>query len=87
MVLTEEPEGYQFGKQVEYEGSAVDEEIKLISLTSMAPAPKAGNPIDPLPDKDKLNWGIGTEEIIQRQTCSDALPCFELHSAGTASCD
>ena len=37
-------------------------------LTSMAPAPKAGNPIDPLPDKDKLNWGIGTEEIIQRQT-------------------
>ena len=34
----------------------------------MAPAPKAGNSIDPIPDKDTLNWGISPEEIIHRQT-------------------
>ena len=34
----------------------------------MAPVPKTGSPLNPIPDKDILNWGIDPEEIIQRQT-------------------
>ena len=33
----------------------------------MASASKTGNPMDPIPDKDTLYWGINPEEIIQRQ--------------------
>ena len=32
-------------------------EVKLISLAPVASVPKMGNPIDPIPDKDILQWG------------------------------
>ena len=67
IVLTREPEGYQFGKKVGPGDSIVNEEIKLVSLAPVAPVLKTGNPVDPIPDKDVLHWGIGPEEIIQRQ--------------------
>ena len=68
VVLTKEPEGYQFGKQVEPEDNTMDKEIKLISQAPMVLVPKTGNPMDPILNKDTLNWGISPEEIIQRQT-------------------
>ena len=42
--------------------------MKLISLAHVAPTPKTGDIVDPIPDRDKLNWGISPEEIIHRQT-------------------
>ena len=42
-------------------------EVKLVSLAPVASVPKTGNPIDPMPDKDILQWGISPEEIIQKQ--------------------
>ena len=66
--LTREPDGYQFGKQVESESSVTSKETKIVSLAPMAPAPKMEKSMDPIPDKDVLNWGISPEEIIQRQT-------------------
>ena len=65
--LTKEPEGYQFGKQIESEGNMNHEEVTLISRAPVALATKTGNPTDPIPDKDILTWGISPEEIIQRQ--------------------
>ena len=65
--LTKEPEGYQFGKQIESEGNMNHEEVTLISLAPVALTTKTGNPTDPIPDKDVLTWGISPEEIIQRQ--------------------
>ena len=50
--LTKEPEGYQFGKQVESEDNMGHEEVKLISLAPVALVTKTGNPTDPIPDKD-----------------------------------
>ena len=41
--------------------------MKLVSLAPVASATKTGNPMDPVPDKDMLHWGISPEEIIQRQ--------------------
>ena len=65
--LTKEPDGYQFGKQVGSQTIQPDEDIKLISLAPVAPVPKTGDLIDPIPEKDILQWGISPEEIIQRQ--------------------
>ena len=65
--LIKEPEGYQFGKQIRSDDNVTDAEVKLVSLASVASASKTGNPMDPIPDKDMLHWGIGPEEIIQRQ--------------------
>ena len=41
--------------------------IALVSLAPVALATKTGIPVDPVPDKDVLTWGISPEEIIQRQ--------------------
>ena len=65
--MIKEPEIYQFGKPIGSEDSTTDTEVKLISLAPVAPASKTGNPTDPIPDKNVLHWGIGPEEIIQRQ--------------------
>ena len=65
--LAKEPDGYQFGKQIGSQTIQPDEDIKLISLALVAPVPKTGDPMDPIPDKDILQWGISPEEIIQRQ--------------------
>ena len=65
--LVREPEGYQFGKQVGADNNVTEPEVNLISLAPVAPIPKAGGPIDPIPDKDILHLGISPEEIIQRQ--------------------
>ena len=65
--LVREPEGYQFGKQVETNSSVTEAEVELMSLAPVATASKAGNSLDPVPDRDVLYWGISPEEIIQRQ--------------------
>ena len=67
IMLTKESDGYQFGKQIGSQATLTDEDIKLISLAAVAPVPKTGDPVDPIPDKDVLQWGISPEEIIQRQ--------------------
>ena len=67
LMLAKEPDGYQFGKQIGSQTTQLDEDIKLISLAPVAPVPKTGDPMDPIPDKDILQWGISPEEIIQRQ--------------------
>ena len=41
--------------------------MKLISLAPVTPVSKSRKPVDPIPDKDILQWGISPEEIIQRQ--------------------
>ena len=43
-------------------------QVKMISLAPVVLASKTGNPLDPIPEKDVLHWGISPEEIIQRQT-------------------
>ena len=67
ITLVKEPEGYQFGKQVGSNNNMTEPEVKLVSLAPVASVPKTGNPIDPIPDKDILQWGISPEEIIQKQ--------------------
>ena len=67
ITLVKEPEGYQFGKQVGSNDNMTEAEVKLVSLAPVASAPKTGNPMDPIPDKDILQWGISPEEIIQKQ--------------------
>ena len=67
ITLVKEPEGYQFGKQVGSDDNVTEAEVKLVSLAPVASALKTGNPMDPIPDKDMLHWGISPEEIIQRQ--------------------
>ena len=67
ILLTKEPEGYQFGKQVSPGGNETHTGIKLISLAQVAPASKTGTPTDPIPDKNVLHWGISPEEVIQKQ--------------------
>ena len=67
ITLIKEPEGYQFGKQIRSDDNATDAEVKLVSLAPVASASKTGNPMDPIPDKNTLYWGISPEEIIQRQ--------------------
>ena len=62
-----EPEGYQFGKQIGSNGNMIEAEVKLVSLAPVASAPKTGNPIDPIPDKDILQWEISPEDIVQKQ--------------------
>ena len=62
VTLIKETEGYQFGKQVKPDDGATDAEVKLVSLAPVAPATKTGNPMDPVPDKDILHWGISPEE-------------------------
>ena len=64
--LNKEPEGYQFGKKVETKHNIDNKDVKLVSLAPVAPAPKTGDPVDPISDKDILHWGISPEEIIQR---------------------
>ena len=66
IVLVKEPEGYQFGKQIGFNDNVTDAEVKLISLAPLIPASKPGKPMDPIPDKDILQWGISPEEIIQK---------------------
>ena len=67
IVLVKEPEGYQFGKQVGPSEGEGMQDVKLISLAPVAPAPKPKDPAYPIPDKDVLHWGISPEEIIERQ--------------------
>ena len=67
ITLVKEPEGYQFGKQVGPDDNIPEAEVKLISLAPVIPASKSGKPVDPIPDKDILQWGISLEEIVQRQ--------------------
>ena len=67
ITLVKEPEGYQFGKQVGSNDNMTEAEVKLISLAPVASVPKTGNPLDPIPDKDILQWGISPEEIIRKQ--------------------
>ena len=67
ITLVKEPEGYQFGKQIGPNDNVTEVEVKLISLAPVTPASKPGKPVDPIPDKDILQWGISPEEIIQRQ--------------------
>ena len=67
ITLVKEPEGYQFGKQIEPNDDMTGTEVKLISLAPVAPVSKPGKSVDPIPDKDILQWGVSPEEIIQRQ--------------------
>ena len=67
ITLVKEPEGYQFGKQIGPNDDMTEIEVKLISLAPVAPVSKPGKPVDPIPDKDILQWGVSPEEIIQRQ--------------------
>ena len=67
ITLVKEPEGYQFGKQVGSNDNMTEAEVKLVSLAPVTPASKSGKTVDPIPDKDILQWGISPEEIIQRQ--------------------
>ena len=67
ITLVKEPEGYQFGKQIEPNDDMTEAEVKLISLAPVAPVSKSGKSVDPIPDKDILQWGVSPEEIIQRQ--------------------
>ena len=67
IVLVKEPEGYQFGKQVGLCKGVGTQDVKLISLAPVAPAPKPEDLTDPILDKDVLHWGISPEEIIERQ--------------------
>ena len=67
ITLIKEPEGYQFGKQVGSDDNVTDVKVILVSLAPVASASNTGNPMDPIPDKDTLHWGISPEEIIQRQ--------------------
>ena len=67
ITLIKEPEGYQFGKQIGLDDNVTEVEVKLISLAPVVPASKPGKPVDPIPDKDILQWGISPEEIIRRQ--------------------
>ena len=66
ITLVKETEGYQFGTQIEPNDNVTEAEVKLISLPPVDPASKPGKPVDPIPDKDILQWGISPEEIIQR---------------------
>ena len=65
ITLIKEPEGYQFGKQIKSDDNVTDAEVKLVSLAPVASASKTGNPMDPIPDKDMLHWGISPDEIIR----------------------
>ena len=67
ITLIKEPEGYQFGKQIKSDDNVTDAEVKLVSLAPVATTSKTGNPMDPIPDKYMLHWGISPEEIIQRK--------------------
>ena len=67
LTLVKEPEGYQFGKQIGPDDNIPEAEVKLISLAPVVPASKPGKPVDPIPDKDILQWGISRKEIVQRQ--------------------
>ena len=67
IMLVKEPEGYQFGKQIEpLKGNNI-QDVALISLAPMVSVPKPTDPTNPIPDKDILHWGISPEEIIERQ--------------------
>ena len=68
IMLTKEPDGYQFGKQVGAQATSADDDIKLISLAPVAPVPKTGDAIEPIPDKDMLQRGISPKEIIRNKT-------------------
>ena len=74
IVLTKEPEGYQFGKQVGPEDETTSNEVKLISLAPVAPASKTGNPTEPIPDKDTLNWGISPRGDSSQANKRQVLP-------------
>ena len=67
IILVKEPEGYQFGKRIGFNDDITETEVKLISLAPVASVSKPGKPVDPIPDKDILQWGVSPEEIIQRQ--------------------
>ena len=65
IMLVKEPEGYQFGKQIEPPKGNNIQDIALISLAPMVSVPKPTDPTNPIPDKDILHWGISPEEIIE----------------------
>ena len=67
IMLVREPEGYQFGKQVEPLKGTNVQDVALISLAPMVSVPKPTDPMNPIPDKDILHWGISLEEIVERQ--------------------
>ena len=47
IMLTKEPDGYKFGKQVGAQAIPANEDIKLISLAPVAPVPKNRRPSRP----------------------------------------
>ena len=55
--LVKEPEGYQFGKQIGLNDDVAETEVRLVSLAPVTPVSKSGRPVDPIPDKDILQWG------------------------------
>ena len=55
------------GSKIGLNDDITETEVKLISLAPVASVSKSGKPVDPIPDKDILQWGISPEEIIQRQ--------------------
>ena len=62
ITLVKEPEGYQFGKQIGPNDDMTETEVKLISLAPVAPVSKPGKPVDPIPDKDILQWGLAQKK-------------------------
>ena len=88
IMLVKEPEGYQFGKQIEpLKGNNI-QDVALISLAPMVSVPKPTDPTNLIPDKDILHWGISPEEIIERQEKDQF--CQNIRKAdnqgGTQSC-
>ena len=84
--LVKELEGYQFGKQIGLNDDVAETEVKLISLAPVAPVSKSGRPVDPIPDKDILQWGISPEEIIQRQKADKFCQNIRDRITKTGSC-
>ena len=59
--------GYQFSKPWDLQDQTANQEIKLVSLASVALVTRTKDPETPIPTKDTLNWGISPEEIMDRQ--------------------
>ena len=56
IMLVKEPEGYQFGKQIESHEEDNVQDVALISLAPMTSVPKSTDLMDPIPDKDILQF-------------------------------
>ena len=51
IMLVKEPEGYQFGKQIESHKEDNVQDVALISLAPMTSVPKSTDPMNPIPDQ------------------------------------